>query len=320
MNKKNKDFAAAALKQVQRNAEVALAQKDRFAAAAAIAGGIPEPKAGAPSTLPLEAIADRPSSIRKVNPTEAMKRAVSIAELGLLQNLVVDRDNVLIAGDHRRSALQILKDVAGDADKAAHALVDAGLVSKDTGLGDPALVAMADLLARGWSKHGFANGVKVQVLDVSFATDPTRARLAEIAENEQRHNFSAEEVKAARELLLASGFTEVKARPRKGEVPVMSALERMFSASRKTIIKLLSEPSTPAPAPAPSPTADLDDAVLASTANHLSQLFGLPVSVKGGRVTIKYTSREDLTRLVERAGGPLTVSAAAPTVTENAET
>ena len=89
--KKTKDFAATALKQVQRNAEVAHTQRDRFAAAAALAGGLPEAKAGAPSAVLLERIADRPSSIRKVNPAEAMKRALSIAELGLLQNLVVDR-------------------------------------------------------------------------------------------------------------------------------------------------------------------------------------------------------------------------------------
>lgn len=300
--KKNKDFAATAFKQVQRNAEVAQAQKDRFATAAALAGGLPEPKPGAPVTLPIELIGDRPSSIRRVNTSEAMKRALSIAELGLLQNLVVDRDNVLIAGDHRRFALQVLKAVSGDLEKAAAALIEHGVFHKDTGLGDPALVDSAQLLADGWAAHGFAKGIKVQVLDVSFATDPTRARLAELAENEQRHNFTADDVKAAREILLQSGFAEVKSRPKAGEVPLMPALERLFSASRKTIIKLLATPNVEGQGSSPPAPVEVAQEVLAATAAHLSNLFGMPVSVKGGRVVIGYESREDLMKLVERAG------------------
>jgi ParB family chromosome partitioning protein len=306
-NKKTKDFAAAALKQVQRNAEVAQTQKDRFAAAAALAGGLPEARAGAPATVPLESIADRPSSIRKVNPTEAMRRALSIAELGLLQNLVVDRDHVLIAGDHRRAALQTLRDVAGDLEKASDALLASGVVPADAGRGDPAFVAMAELLAGGWTKHGFGKGIKVQVLDVSFATEPTRARLAEIAENEQRHNFTADDVKTAREVLLQAGFTEVRARPRKGEVPLMSALERMFSASRKTILKMLAAPAGKPP-PKKRPPA-VDAALLRATAKQLTLALEAPVTVAGGRIVVRYTSRDELVRLAGRLAKDVGASA-----------
>ena len=67
----------------------------------------------------LEEIRDRvKGSSREVNTRQAVERAVSIAEIGLLQNLVLDVNKVLVAGDHRRWALRLMKEVSGNAEYA----------------------------------------------------------------------------------------------------------------------------------------------------------------------------------------------------------
>jgi ParB family transcriptional regulator, chromosome partitioning protein len=62
------------------------------------------------ATLPLSKIIDRVTDIRKLNSQHVEKLMQSIAALGLLQPLVVDRRGRLLAGEHRKAAIYLLKE------------------------------------------------------------------------------------------------------------------------------------------------------------------------------------------------------------------
>lgn len=62
------------------------------------------------STLPLDRIQSRETNTRKLRQSHVIALAESIALLGLLEPIVVDRGGKLLAGGHRLAAIRWLKD------------------------------------------------------------------------------------------------------------------------------------------------------------------------------------------------------------------
>lgn len=150
--------------------------------------------------LPLEEIQPRPhASTRDLNPQHVKALAESIRALGLLEPLVVDRFGRLVAGAHRLAALRSLA-VSGD----------------------------------------WPTSVPVRVLvKLDAASDARGALLVELAENEKRKDYSPSEVRALADRLRSAGFRDRGGRPRRGEKPLMPALEVAIGKSRRRIYQLL---------------------------------------------------------------------------------
>lgn len=106
------------------------------------------PKIDNPSLMSLDKIKDRDSDTRELNQKHAEALALSISAIGLIEPLVVDRDGVLLAGGHRKSAIALLQDNDPDTYK--------GL---------------------------FSDGIPVRVMEFSALAEPDQALAVEIAEN-----------------------------------------------------------------------------------------------------------------------------------------
>ena len=164
---------------------------------------------GNPSLMPFENIQDRASDTRQLNQKHVETLALSIAAIGLIEPLVVDKDGVLLAGGHRKAAIALLADGPG---------------------GDKLMENM------------FPGGVPVRIMPFSASDNPDKALNIEIAENEIRRDYSRDEVLAIAERLKQAGFEELKGRPKKGQKPLMPALAAVVGKSKRRIQQMMEEP------------------------------------------------------------------------------
>ncbi|QFS52793.1 ParB N-terminal domain-containing protein [Nostoc sphaeroides] len=153
------------------------------------------------STILLEQIKDREQDTRPLNPKHVESLAESIAVLGLIEPLVLDNKARLLAGGHRLAAIRLLKEQQED--KYLHQFPD--------------------------------NRVPIRVLPFDVEEDPGLALQVEIAENEQRKDYTPNEVKAIAERLRTAGFIDVKGRPKKGQKPLMPALAVVVGKNLRTV-------------------------------------------------------------------------------------
>ncbi|PSB14733.1 chromosome partitioning protein ParB [Phormidesmis priestleyi ULC007] len=191
--------SAAELLDAADSAGTAIQAKDREAEAKA------ELEQSRPSVLPLGKILDRTSDTRELSNQHVSDLAESIAVLGLLEPLVVDRRGRLLAGGHRKAAVFVLK----EADPTAYA-------------------------------KQFSNDlVPVRVVDFDAEENPDLALQVEVTENEKRRDYTPGEVRALAERLRDSGYADVKGRPAKGEKALRPALEVIIGKSIRTVRRYL---------------------------------------------------------------------------------
>lgn len=160
------------------------------------------------SYVQLDSIRDRPGGdTRELNQQHVADLAESIKAVGLIEPLVLDKDNALLAGGHRRAAI--------------------GLLQKTD--------------RTSFDKH-FSKGVPVHVMDFSATDEPDQALAVEVAENEQRRDYTPSEVRKLADRLLSTGrFHGSKGRPPEGQVALMDGLLPIVGKSRATIKRYLSE-------------------------------------------------------------------------------
>ena len=127
--------------------------------------------------------------------------AESIDALGLLEPLIVDRQGHLLAGKTRLMSLRRLS--AKDSDR--------------------------------WAR------VPVRRMDFDAETEPARALAVEVAENEQRRDYTAAEVRALAERLKAAGFHATAGRPRTGTKALLPALGAVVGKSKRTLLRMLAD-------------------------------------------------------------------------------
>ena len=195
---------AAEMLEAATNTGAAIQVQDRAVEALA------ELEQAAQSTMPLGKIRERPSDTRELKAQHVTDLADSIAALGLLEPLVVDRQGRVLAGGHRKAAIQLLKD------------------------GEPSVYAKL-----------FPNeGVPVRIMGFDAEAEPDLALQVEIAENEKRRDYTVGEARALAERLRAAGYVDVKGRPAKGEKALRPALEVIMGKSLRTVRRYLNEEST----------------------------------------------------------------------------
>jgi ParB family chromosome partitioning protein len=162
------------------------------------------------AVTPLEAIKPREADTRPLNSAHVEALAESITALGLIEPLVVDKQGRLLAGGHRLAALLQLKE--------------------------------ADL---DTFKQHFRAGVPVRVMEFDAAAEPDRALEIEIAENEQRRDYTPSEVRAIAERLRQAGYKDGKGRPKAGEKALTPALQTIIGKSRRTVMSYLAGDEPP---------------------------------------------------------------------------
>jgi ParB family transcriptional regulator, chromosome partitioning protein len=163
------------------------------------------------SHLPIEQILDRYyGDSRELDPIHVEELVDSIAAVGLIQGITVDNKGRLLAGGHRRAAIQVLQETSAEI----------------------------------YTEH-FANGVPVLRLDFDSADDEERALAIEAAENEKRRDYTKAEVRALADRFRAAGYRTIEGRPKNGQKSLLPALKSIVGKSKSTLLRYLNndEPS-----------------------------------------------------------------------------
>ena len=164
------------------------------------------------ATLPLEQITDRSGGdTRPLNPKHVESLVESIAVLGLIEPLVVDQAGRLLAGGHRKAAIALLKDANPNA----------------------------------FTERFPGSQIPVRVMPFDAQQEPDLALQIEVAENEQRRDYTPDEVRAIADRLREAGFVDLKGRPKKGQKALMPALSAVIGKSIRTVQNYLSAPEAP---------------------------------------------------------------------------
>lgn len=159
------------------------------------------------ATLKLEQIKNREADTRPIHLPHVEALADSIAVLGLLEPLVVDLRNRLLAGGHRLNAIKILK---------KHDF-------------------------KAYQQHFTDDMVQVRIMPFDAEEDPDLALQVEVAENEHRRDYTPTEVRTLAERLQKQGYKRLKGRPGKNEKSLMQALAFVVNKSKRTVERYLQE-------------------------------------------------------------------------------
>jgi ParB family transcriptional regulator, chromosome partitioning protein len=158
------------------------------------------------SLLPLASIQTRPQDTRPLNEAHVAALVESITVLGLIQPIAVDSQGVLLAGGHRREAIERLQNSNPEA----------------------------------FTEH-FGAGVPVRSYDFDSSQDPDRALAIEATENEKRRDYTASEVKELADRLKAAGYHHSNNRPKEGAKLLLPSLAVIVGKSERQIQRYLSE-------------------------------------------------------------------------------
>jgi ParB family transcriptional regulator, chromosome partitioning protein len=157
------------------------------------------------TTLPLECITERPGGdTRPLTPSHVESLAESIAAVGLIQPIAVDNQGRLLAGGHRRAAVEYLK--ATDKDSF---------------------------------EQWFSEGVPIRQYEFDAAKEPELALAIEATENEKRRDYTPVEVRELADRLKLAGYNYTSGRPAKGQKSLIPSLSVIVGKSDKTIRRYL---------------------------------------------------------------------------------
>jgi len=274
---------------------------ERFAALDALERGAPpsgprqevvEIEKMVPERIPLDSILDRVTNLRPVYDDKARVLAGNIALFGIIQPIAVDVNNRLLAGDHRRRALGMLREVAEWPDRAPQLL---------PGLDDETL----SKAMTAWRRFEYDVGVPVHRVAIDATSDPASAKAIELSENTLRENFTKEEIKNAYKTLIAAGYRHTVGRPKKGEKAIGPQLELLYGRGSRTITKYIAEvraeEETVSPADSRLPMGGAEIDALRALLPNASIRLG---KRGGGSVTLSFDSIEQLKQVIARLSAP----------------
>jgi ParB-like chromosome segregation protein Spo0J len=233
----------------------------------------------------LDDIVARENDLRPLRPSHVKDLAASIATVGLIQSPAVDVAGRLLAGEHRRAALELLRLLSNKPEAAAAEWPE--LDAEDHAR-----------IAAGWKAHSFDKGIPVRRMPFDAEQDRARALAVEATENEKRTDFSRHEVREVVEKLKAAGFRAAVGRPKKGEKALSPQLAIIFGKSQRQVFNYLAELRGEDGA-APKPKRERVDPL----AQRLQDALGLPVLIRRnrsgqGRVELAFSSEEQLEQLL----------------------
>lgn len=161
------------------------------------------------STLLLDHISERDQDTRSLSLKHVESLRESIAVLGLIEPLVVDQSGTLLAGGHRLAAIRLLR---------------------------------SDFF-QIYQNHFPNDEIPIRRVLFKIEENPDLALQIEIAENEQRRDYTATEIRAIADRLRSSGYTQLKGRPKQGQKALMPALAVVVGKHLRTIQRYLTNSS-----------------------------------------------------------------------------
>lgn len=196
---------------------------------------------------PLKNIKSRPGgSTRTINPYHVLDLAESISTLGLLQPVAIDKNNFLIAGEHRLEACRLLE-INDIETRKSHWKQILNNTDKKIKASEEELISnrLNELNHKDFEKRYSDKQISVLVLPLDAKEDVDSALASEAAENEKRQNYSKEEISRLADKLKKAGFIEPKGRPKKGERSLKKALAVISGKSYRQIERDLSGEKRP---------------------------------------------------------------------------
>lgn len=183
---------------------------------------------------------------RTLNPLHVLDLAESIAALGLLQSIAIDKNNNLVAGEHRLEACRLL-DLDTPEQRKAHweqilSSTDKELKKSKT---EESLKRIEELDSVGFKSRYEDGQIPVLTLPFDSEEDKEASLAAETAENEKRQNYTKNEILALADRLRDAGYIDRPGRPKKGEKSVKTALSVISGKSFRQIERDLSKSKTP---------------------------------------------------------------------------
>lgn len=161
----------------------------------------------APETLELDQILAREQDTRPLNVAHVAALAESIAAIGLIHALPVDTKGQLLAGGHRRAALQLLRETQADR-----------------------------------FYHLFPSGqIPIRRFEFDALTEPDRALAIEASENEKRRDYSKSEIMLLASRLRAAGYRDVAGKPKQGQKALKPAMALVLGKSLRQVQRYLNE-------------------------------------------------------------------------------
>lgn len=184
-------------------------------------------------------IAHRADDTRPARAEHVLAIAESIAAVGLVQPLAVDKHHRLIAGLHRLHACLLLLTPPKGREDAFALLTDAPKVenAEDRLAALPAPSKLLEPL----------RGEKIPCrvfTDLDAEKDANAALAAEAAENTARRQYTAPEVEAVVARLKKAGYRELKGRPKKGQKALRPALQTVLGISPRQATNVLKKDAT----------------------------------------------------------------------------
>lgn len=174
---------------------------------------------------------------RGLDPAHVVTLSTSIHALGLEQSITIDADDNLIAGAHRTAACRVL--AAPDGHRVAELLkcmreLSPGTASPDKGPWIAELNAIPDGTG---AYNPLATPVRVYAFDSH--KDSTKALALEVAENEQRKDYTPKEALAFHRRLVNAGYHDDVGAPKAGKVSATKAVSTVIGKHERTIRRWL---------------------------------------------------------------------------------
>lgn len=144
---------------------------------------------------------------RQLNPDHVQALSESIGAVGLVQPIAVDNQGRLLAGGHRRAAIELLREQNSAA----------------------------------YEQHFKGDRIPVRAFDFDSEKEPERALGIEVVENEQRRDYTATEARAIATKLRDAGYVDRSGPVKAGELRLRPALQLIIGKSERTIRRWLND-------------------------------------------------------------------------------
>lgn len=242
--------------------------------------------------IDVDQIGRRASDLRPLNQEHVLRLAKSFAFVGMIQFPVVDFNDVLVAGEHRREAVALLKEVR-DAP-----LEQVRLNFTFDGQEEPTNEDLV-LIQSAYDRH-FAAGVIVHVMDTSNLNDEDVRSRIEFIENDHRRDFTPDEIRGYIAKLKEAGYRSTSGRPQAGEKVLSKELAIVLHKSRATVFRLLKELDNPTEKHQASPRS-------IELGRKASEQLGTRVKIKekdkeSGSIVVDYASLRQRSELMRTLG------------------
>lgn len=160
------------------------------------------PQISTKALFPLDKLKNRAhQDTRDLVPEHVEHLAESIATIGLIQPIAIDRHGHILAGSHRRAAIIHVKKHASEAFK----------------------------------KHFPKSQIPVRIFDIDSTEDTKLALDIEVTENQARKNYSPEEIRQIANRYREAGYQDYPGRPPKGAKLLSKTISTVVGKSERTV-------------------------------------------------------------------------------------